>query len=203
MASSSARQPLATVVRAALAAYDSGRWADFAALVDPTELAEFREEHLDNEEGWEQGFARMDARHGVIPADVDDFFLEMWNEARRTAGSLTSRQFAHVNNIESLRKLSPAEFLARYLEVRNPPEDPDHPPGAPAQIAVAVHRELIGEVPEDDELVHVVYRVYYDIRSVGSVEAVHVLAVRKGPDGWRIMLNEDLSPVLACAVRET
>ncbi len=175
------------VVRAAFTAYEAKRWGDFAALVHPDALAEFRESELGSAQAWEQYAANPNEdRDSTVPPAVSEYLKNMRAEM---GGNPVLRQFAGVKSLEELRALSPQEFLARYLEATSPrpdTKDPDyHPP--------IDTREVIGEVRESQDLVHVVYRVSSDVGRYGRTESIEVIPVRRAANGWRIMLNTDLS----------
>jgi hypothetical protein len=177
------------VVRAAFSAYESKHWSDFAALVHPDALTEFRKQHLVMAEGWEQRPRMAEMRDSTMPAAVAEYFDKMHDEMGRRFGNPVLREFARVKTLDELKALSPQEFLARFLEATSPepnPKDPDYQPPVDK-------REVIGDVTESTSLVHVVYRVRTDVGRFGRTEQVEVLPVRRSAVGWRIMLNNELS----------
>jgi hypothetical protein len=163
------------VVRTAFLAYEARRWDEFAAVVHPDALTEFRSQQLTMAEMWEAHFAEL-------------------NEARQRSktdsslGNPILRLFARVKTLAELRALSQQAFLARYLEARSPkanPRDPDYQPPTAT-------REIIGEVPETQDLVHVVYRVR-TVGRYGRTESIEVIPVKRAAIGWQLMLNPELS----------
>ena len=177
------------VVRAAFSAYESKHWSDFAALVDPGALAEFRKQQLTMAEGWEQ-FPRMAAvRDSTMPAAVAEYFDKMHDDMAARFGNPLLREFARVKSLDELKALSLQEFLARYLEANSPKPDSTDPHYQPP----VTKREIIGEVKETSDLIHVVYRVRTDVGRYGRTEEIGVIPVRRDTTGWRIMLNDDLS----------
>jgi len=163
------------IVRTAFLAYGARRWNEFAALVHPDALTEFRSQQL------------------TIAEMLEAHSTEL-NEARQRSkpdpglGNPIVRLFAGVKTLAALRALSQQAFLARYLEVRSPkanPRDPDYQPPTAT-------REIIGEVPETQDLAHVVYRVRTDSR-YGRTESIEVIPVMRAASGWQLMLNRELS----------
>jgi hypothetical protein len=164
------------VVRTAFLAYEARRWNEFAALVHPDALTEFRSQQLTMAEMWEAHSTEL-------------------NEARQRSktdpglGNPILRLFAGVKTLAELRALSQQAFLARYLEARSPkanPRDPDYQPPTAT-------RDIIGDVPETQDLVHVVYRVRTDVARYGRTESIEVIPVKRAASGWELMLNPELS----------
>jgi hypothetical protein len=176
-------------VRAAFSAFESKRWGDFAALVHPEALSEFRKQHLVIGEQWEQRPRMTELQSSSMPSAVAEYFVQMHDELSTRFGNPVLREFARVKSLQELKALLPQEFLARYLEATGPKADPDDPDYQPP----VAEREVIGDVTESTSLVHVVYRVRTDVGRYGRTERVEVVSVRRDTAGWRIMLNNDLS----------
>jgi hypothetical protein len=178
--SMNAQHPAATnpiaVVRAAFGAYEAKQWSEFAALVHPDALTYFRSDQLEAADVWETHSAEMNE-------------MRQRSATKADLGNPILRQFAGVKTLNELRALSPQVLLARYLEARSPKansRDPDYQP----PIAT---REIIGEVTESPDLVHVVYRRRTDVGRYGRTESVEVIPVKRSADGWQLMLNKELS----------
>ena len=164
------------VVQSAFRAYEAKQWSEFAALVDADALSEFRSQQLGMAELWEAHSAELKESRQRTQTNPE-------------RGNPLLRQFAGVKTLSELRALSPQTLLARYLEARSPranPQDPDYQP----PIAT---REIIGEVTESQDLVHVVYRVHTDVGRYGRTESVEVIPVKRSANGWQLMLNRELS----------
>jgi len=164
------------VVRAAFGAYEARQWSEFAALVHPDALTRFRSEQLETADVWEAHADEINAVRQRSPATLG-------------RGNPILGQFAGVKTLNELRALSPQMLLARFLEARSPkanPADPDYQPPIST-------REIIGEVAETPDLVHVVYRVHTDVGRYGRTESVEVVPVKRSADGWRLMLNGELT----------
>ncbi len=198
MSTAEAPQSPKAVVHAALAAFDRRHWLEFAKLVDRAALTAFRDEHLRDVEAWERIPAPRERQHPSITPRVDEFFNKQKADARRAELERVLRPFARVKSVDELRSLTPAEFLARYYETLSPPLSSGPSPAVSLHRGADTQREIIGETFEGPELVHVVYRVhvvaYMDIhKPPWRYHDVRVVPVARGPEGWRIMLNEDLS----------
>lgn len=177
------------VVRAAFAAYEAKQWSDFAALVHPDALDEFRKQQLLMAKAWEHRPRMAEVRDSTMPAAVAEYFDRMQDKIGARIGNPALRSFARVKTLEELEALTPQEFLARYLEATSPKPNPEDPMYQPP----VAKREIIGDVREDADQVHVVYRVRTDVGRYGRTEQVEVLPVRRAGTAWRIMLNNDLS----------
>jgi hypothetical protein len=179
--------PPQTVVRAAFTAYEAKRWGDFAGLVHHDALMGFRAGELSSAEAWEQYAAKT---HELPDSTMAPAVAEYFNKMRaEMGGNPVLRQFADVKSLDELRALSPQEFLARYLDARSPKPDAEDPEYQPP----IETRAVIGEVTESKDLVHVVYRLSTDVGRYGRTESIEVIPVRRAANGWRIMLNTDLS----------
>jgi hypothetical protein len=168
-------EPIA-VVRTAFRAYEAKEWSEFARLIHADALTEFRSQHLGMAQAWE-----------AHSAEINE--VRQRTESNPDPGNPMLQQFAGVKTLSELRTLSPQAFLARYLEATSPkanPRDPDYQP----PIAT---REVIGEVAETKDLVHVVYRVHTDVGRYGRTESIEVIPVKRVANGWQLMLNSDLS----------
>ena len=165
-----------TIVQTAFRAYQAKHWTDFASLVHADALAEFRRQNLEMAELWDAHAGEMNEarKHADLPTDLGNPML---------------RLFAGVKTLSELRALSPQEFLARYLEARSPKADPRDPEYQPP----VTTREIIGEVTETPDLVHVVYRVRTDVGKYGRTESIDVVPVKRAASGWQLMLNSELS----------
>jgi hypothetical protein len=164
------------VVGAAFRAYEAKQWGEFATLVNSDALTYFRSEQLETADVWEAHSAEINEARQRSPTNPDP-------------GNPILRQFAGVKTLSELRALSPQMLLARYLEARSPkanPRDPDYQPPITT-------REIIGEVTESPDLVHVVYRRRTDVGRYGRTESVEVIPVKRSADGWQLMLNNELS----------
>ena len=164
------------VVRTDFLAYEARLWDGFAALVHPDALTEFRSQQLTIAEMWEAHSAELNEAQQRSKTDSG-------------LGNPVLRMFAGVKTLAELRALSQQAFLARYLEARSPkanPRDPDYQPPTAT-------REIIGEVPETQDLVHVVYRVRTDVGRYGRTESIEVIPVKRAASGWQLMLNPELS----------
>jgi hypothetical protein len=168
-------EPMA-VVRTAFRAYEAKQWGEFTRLVHADALTEFRSQHLGLAEAWD-----------VHSAEINE--VRQRTETSPDLGNPVLHQFAGVKTLSELRALSPQAFLARYLEATSPkadPRDPDYQP----PIAT---REVIGQVTESRDLVHVVYRVHTDVGRYGRTESIEVIPVKRAASEWQLMLNSDLS----------
>jgi hypothetical protein len=168
-------EPIA-VVRTAFRAYEAKRWSEFSTLVHLDALTEFRSQHLGMAEVWE-----------VHSAEINE--VRQRTETNPDLGNPVLHQFSGVKTLSELRALSPQAFLARYLEATSPKSDPRDPDYQPP-IAT---REIIGQVTESQDLVHIVYRVHTDVGRYGRTDSIEVIPVKRAASGWQLMLNSDLS----------
>ena len=145
-------------------------------LVDADALADFRNQNLEFAEIREKHASEIHAAQKQMKGGSD------------FAGNPTLYLMG-IKTVAEMRALSPADLLARYLDTRDPklnPRDPDYRPPI-------VTREIIGEVGESPDLVHVVYRVHADVGRYGRTESVEVVPVKRVGSDWRLLLNGDLA----------
>ena len=168
-------------------AYAAGRWGEFASLVHADALEEFRQKHVRMADGWEQIPAALNAHDSSGADELERAFAEHFSVG--SLGNPALQFFARVASVDELRSLAPAELLARYLEAQAPRARSDDLAYRPPVVA----RTVIGEVAERVDLVHVVYRVNTNVGRYGRTEEVAVVSVRRTDDGWRLMLNRELT----------
>jgi hypothetical protein len=51
----------------------------------------------------------------------------------------------------------------------------------------------MGDVPETQDLVHVVSRVCTDVARYGRTESIEVIPVKRAASSWELILNPELS----------
>ena len=193
------------VVQAAITALDEGRWEAVPPLVDAAELERFRRKRLWSLRDLElhqrkvaAGETTMRFVNPDVPAAVREWFDKQSEEHAAREPRAT---FAGVTSIAELERLSAPEMLARFLQAHakryvdvSGPGETQAPRSAPPQLREI--RRIIGELPERESLVHVLYR--YHLERDGKPETpeqVLVATTRRIPQGWRLLLNSELFSV--------
>jgi hypothetical protein len=193
------------VVQAAITALEARQWEAVPPLVDPAELERFRRKWLWWSRSMESERTRQAAGETAVhyvnpdlpPAVVDYYERLSEEQAAREPGAT----FAGVRSIAELERLSASEMLAQFLEAHAQryvdvpgPGDPPTARAAPPQFREV--RRIIGELPEGDSLVHVLYRHRLEVNGKSEGPEVVVAATtRRTPQGWRLLLNSELFSV--------
>lgn len=183
MPNSSDDSPTAVVQRA-FHAYEHRQWPAFAQCVHPDSLAEFRSQNLVMAEAWEEHRAFAPEQQADDSAAVDADF----GGVRAFGTNPLVQGFARIASVAELRELTPQDCLARWLEgqAKDPSQYDDQ--RGPIQT-----RTVVGEVAENATHSHVVYRINTDVGRFGLTEDTAVITVRRGTNGWALLLNADIS----------
>ncbi len=190
------------VVQAAITALDAGRWEAVPPLVDPAELERFRRKQLrwmrdlQSERKMQAvGDTTMRFVNPDVPAAVVEYF-ERQNQER--LAHEPGATFAGVASMAELERLSALEMLARFLRAHaqryvSIPKRGEADEARPAPPQFREIRRIIGELPEGDSLVHILYRhrVQIDGKPEGR-ETVLVATTRRTSQGWRLLLGSEL-----------
>lgn len=174
---SNAQQPNTgprAVVAAAFSAQDSGDSRTLVSLLDPVGMMAFKEQQLQQD----SIFADLMTRHPDPRAP------------RRTLLQIVF----HVKDRAEFARLSPSEVLSRWFEQTMKSRSRITmmwPDGQPTR------RDILGEVQESPEVVHVVFRETDRppaIAVAGFVQEprIRVITTRRTPGGWRVGLNGGL-----------
>jgi hypothetical protein len=174
---SAAQQPDAdprAVVTAAFSAQDSGDIRTLVSLLDPDGMMAFKERQLQQD----SIFADLMSRHPDSRAP------------RRTLLQVVFR----VKDRAEFARLSLPEVLSRWFEQTMKGRSRIKmmwPDGQPTR------RDILGEVPESPEVVHVVFRETDRPPAIavsGFVQEprIRVITTRRTPEGWRVGLNGGL-----------
>ncbi len=166
-----------------LAAMEGRRWREAAALVDPEQLAPYREETLAILVAWAQQRDAMRRRplrgSGALTALSTDGKLDPRALAR--VGGTPVPAIRGVRTLRDLAALPPAEFLAHVAELA----DMRSADSLSGSVDSSTHR-ILGAVNESDSVAHVLYRsegsgVRYD-----DPYHVEVLAAVRRGDRWYV-----------------
>ena len=162
------------VVAAAFSAQDSGAVRTLVSLLDPDGMMAFKQRQLQQD----SIFADLMTRHPDPRAP------------RRTLLQVVFR----VKDRAEFARLSPPEVLSRWFEQTTKSHSrikmmwPDGP---------ATRRDILGEVQESPNVVHVVFRETDRPPAMAVSEFVQeprirVITTRRTPEGWRVGLNGGL-----------
>lgn len=193
------------VVQAAITALDSGHWEAVPPLVDPAELEHFRRKQLLRLRMMESERRKRAAGETTVrfvnpdvPAAVVEYF-ERWSEESEAREPEAS--FAGVTSMMEFERLSAAEMLARFLQAHaqryvDIPGPGDTATRPSTSSALRDIRRIVGEAPEGDSLVDVLYRHHLAREGKSdSPERVLVVTTRHTPEGWRLLLGSELFSV--------
>jgi len=111
------------VVRAFFKAEDEGRWTDAARMLDLDRFRPFLKSAIDNLRATRTFPARtaedLMKWEPDMPRAVAEYQAKKLNEGFRSF-DLIEREFAHVNSVDSLARLSTETAAARWLEASGP-----------------------------------------------------------------------------------
>jgi hypothetical protein len=161
------------LVRAVFEAEASGDVATLVGLIDPGAMAEFKEHQLAQD---------------LIFSEIATL-----HESPQDTGSVLQSVF-RVRDRSEFEGLSPEEVVTRWFR---------HTTRQQARISLEHtsntrrDREILGEVPEGELTVHVVFRevtpsLEASIPGLGSEPLIRVITTRLTPQGWRVRLNGGL-----------
>jgi hypothetical protein len=161
------------LVAAVFAAQDSGNVAALIRLVDPDAMEAFKQQQLD-----------LDSTFGQFPVERGT------GEARRTMLQVVFR----VRDRAEFRLLTPETVLARWFEQEMNGRARVFMQWPGSKLA---RREILGEVPDTGQNVHVVFREAQPAPAIVGVNLpedvrIRVITVRRTPAGWRVRLNGGL-----------
>lgn len=105
------------------------------------------------------------------------------------AAEVLSAFFGEGSTKESVKKLSDTDFFAKFLK------------GVMEQAEEAGGVEfgdfqVLGEVPEGEDVIHVVTRNKVGVGEL-KIESMEVMSFKKTADGWKALLNGELTGVAA------
>ncbi len=176
-----------SVVVAVFAAEEMGDVPAMVALVHPQAAAAFKQRQLDHD-------ATFSAMRDLTPLDTAGPAAKaVAAELRKPRNTLLQGLFK-VRDRAEFELLSPEEILTRWFRQTTKPRT------MPKEIGGDVPRrarEIIGEVPDRDDTVHVLFRETWTPDSFPGVPGrrepqVRVISVRQTAAGWRVMLNGGL-----------
>ncbi len=195
------------VARAFFDALESERWIHAARLIDPTAVQRFHRERtralafrLPERMTVDEIVEQMIRRDPDMPREVAEYQARKTAEAMAERGSFLTFEFARVQSIEEVLRLSPVELTARRLEAKDPryrfarsrqqarARFPDRvPPEALDTNAPSVRHTITGSVAEGDSLAYVVYRFEQAAPRSRRLRSVSLLPLRLTPAGWRVV----------------
>lgn len=201
-----AEEPL-DVARTAIQAANAGDWERVAALTDGDDLAAWYHGYADVEEEPLPPVTAADMKRWQpeLPDAVAEYQAERLNRDRAGGRGSLHGQFAGLSTRAELRRVRPEEALARYLRAQDVRWQFDEQiraqrpeakrlalPESPSMV-----RSVVGAVGEGDDVAHVVYRSAWSGDAgqelpPGTPGDMHVVTVRRGPDGWRLRLTGEL-----------
>lgn len=198
------------VVRAAVAALESERWADVVPLVAPTALTNFRSSlvaaMIEVARRVPRTPEQIQAEHpGLSPEAVKHQANQerIWSER----GIPALLQEWGVVDVSELEELSDAELLARFLAASSPAArlraawsasdlPPDAPPPRAAEHLPRVRWRVLGSVIEDDRYALVSFRQLWgeEGEPEGPDESgrTRVTTLDRTPLGWRLRIDSSL-----------
>lgn len=182
----------AEVVRQAFAALSDGRWSDVPAYVDSVALVEFRRQQLQRVWAMDRSTARPRHVNPDLPACVAEYYERQ--EQRAAPPALRRQSLLGAASVEELERLTPAQMLTRWLEMRA-----DGAARAPADSAAPrparrhEERTVVGAVQEDDSTAYVVYRVRTYFGPVSTLpENANLLRLVRRHGQWKLASPEPL-----------
>lgn len=175
------------VVAVAFAAEEEGDVATLAGLVHPEAMAAFKQRQLDHDAMFGQLRANT-----VSPSDsASPEARAMATEFRGPRKTLLQGVFK-VRDRAEFERLTPEQVLTRWFLLTTrcreaPAGSPDPQRG----------REIIGQVPDRDGRVHVVFRESWMPDSIPGLPGrrepqIRVITAQETTAGWRVMLNGGL-----------
>lgn len=139
-----------------------------------------------------------------MPREVAEWQLRQMREAERRYADPTPFEFARVRSVAELRRLSPREAAARWLEARDPRyairqqlEAMRCPVSSADEIPVP-DRRVLGAVMEGSDVAYAVYRE--NVQFGGGPSAggdIGVIELHRDRGGWVISPRGDLLPELS------
>ena len=188
--------------QALFTALSGGRWLDAARLVHPEALTRFREKKLMELRSIREAkpitVADYRRHQPDIPEAVAEYMVKQANESIGKSSLRIAYEFAGVNSVVELEKLSAEEVMARWFQAQDPAYKLEQairesgrelPPEAATQMPPRIERTILGTTPgqQGDSVAYVVHRTVW---LHGEEQAPHsplgVLVVQGTPAGWRI-----------------
>ncbi len=166
-----------------LSAIESRRWREAAALVDPEQLAPYREETLAILVAWAQQRdeirRRPLRRSGALTALSTEGKLDPQALAR--VGDTPLPAIRGVRTLRDLAALPPADFLAHVLELAD-----IRSADSPGDLVESSTHRILGAVNESDSVAHVLYRAEDPRVRYDDPYHVEVLATVRRGDRWYV-----------------
>ena len=180
-------QDARAVVAAVFAAEEVGDVATMVALVHPEAAAAFKQRQLDHD-------AAFTAMRELIPPDSAGPAAKAIAADLRKPRSTLLQGLFKVRNRAEFEHLSPEEVLTRWFRQTTQRRTTPKEIGGDAPTR---EREIIGEVPDRDGTIHVLFRETWTPDSSPGLPGrrepqVRVISVYQTPAGWRVMLNGGL-----------
>lgn len=174
-----AQEAPAATAAAFFAALERSEWRAAASHVDPRTHARHQRIEVSMLLNWAEQrerirvLAREGGSYAIVASDTVD------TAALRKYGSTPVRGYRETPTLAQLAALSPAEFMARYLETGGE--------------LLRERRRIVGEVVENDSVAHVLYRSDDPHVQYEDPFYVQVLNLRKSGGRWYVRLNIDLT----------
>jgi len=186
-----------TAARDFFAAIDGRRWREVAALVDPEQLGQYREETLSMLVAYaehREALRRMPSQGsgGLVPLSTDG---KLDTLALARVGDMPFPRSPGVRTLRDLAALPPADFLARYFEAIDPRSD--------ERMKVGVdwsNLRILGAVADGDSVAHVLYRSGAPGARYDDPYDVQVLATVRRGDRWYVRASRGGAPIGGLAV---
>jgi hypothetical protein len=176
-------------VAAVFAAQDDADVLTLVSLVHPEAMVAFKQRQLDQDAMFDQARSGL----GNLSDSTSPEAQAMAAEFRRPRKTLLQVVFK-VRDRTEFERLTPEQVLTRWFLMTTQQREPE--PGFPGELPKR-QREILGEVPDRDGLVHVVFRESWIPDSyLGIPERrepqIRVISAQETTGGWRVMLNGGL-----------
>jgi hypothetical protein len=202
-------QPPGDVAERFLTAVAADRWSEAARLLDLDAFREYVDVFL-RRAGEAQRERRpvptadeLRRQEPSMPREVAEWHVRQMREADERMGDPTPYEFAGVRTTAELRRLSPEQAAARWLEARDPGyviRRQLEAMGCPAPNAdelPRLQRRLLGVIEEGDSVAYALHREDVELGGppAGGEFGVMELTLRRGR--WLIQPRGDLLPDLS------
>jgi hypothetical protein len=176
-----------STVAAAFAAQDDRDVATLVRLIHPAAMAAFKQRQ------WDHAVMLDEMRSGIgyLSDSTSPEARAMGAEARMPQRTMLQGVFK-VRDRAEFERLTPEQVVTRWFLLTT--KRPKLPTGFPTQQR---RREIIGELPDTDGLVHVLFRESWTPDSLPRIlgrqdSQVRVVTAQETTAVWRVMLNGGL-----------
>jgi len=177
----------ANAARAFFRDLEAREWSKAAQLIHQEALDCFRAEQL---RGAETFSARLSGGDSSLRPEVRAYFDSIRATTQKLRNPLL-RHFPGIPTLDSLRRLPPNLFLARFWLSGDVSAGGDPDGSSPRTV-----REVLKVRMVSDTVAYVVYRMPVDNHYPSA--GPHVVEARKSNNRWVFMLNEELNCIGGC-----